>query len=59
MQTTVNKGFERDTTDCRECVACSEVILTDMYRLAIEVMGERIVSDKFVYCESCYLEMIK
>lgn len=35
------------------------MILTDMFRLVVEVMGERIVSDRNVYCEACYLEMIK
>ena len=35
------------------------MIVSDMYRLVVEMEGEKIVAEKFVSCESCYLEMIK
>jgi len=35
------------------------MIVSDMYRLVVDMGDERIVAEKFVYCESCYLEIIK
>lgn len=54
LLTSLNIDYQRLITDCRDCANCEQMILTDMFQLVVTVSADRIESERFIYCESCY-----